>query len=173
MSSSHLAQLMVFWLEQKHVHASHRELLYQGMAEEFQARGKTIQTDRDVEEMQCRWLRLAIHAELDALREECAVRDEEMPVELEVEGGLVEGEAQSLGLEAEREAAAMVEDMDAQQPDDPWDSQQWGEGEHAEEPAGQQQDEEVQCDDSALGQRVLARLEQLEFSHDDDVELAE
>ena len=36
---------------------------------------------------------------------------------------------------------------------------------------GQQQDEEVQCDDSALGQRVLARLEQLEFSHDDDVEL--
>ena len=36
---------------------------------------------------------------------------------------------------------------------------------------GQQQDEEVQSDDSALGQRVLARLEQLEFSHDDDVEL--
>ena len=108
MQSTDLAQLIVLWLEAREAHASHRELIYQGMYEDLTARGRDLQNDNDVAEMQCYWVKMSIHRELDALREDCAARGEELPVELEVEGGLVEGEEQSLTLEAEREPASVV-----------------------------------------------------------------
>ena len=43
-----LAALIVFWLESKAVHCSHKTLLYQGMAEDLSARGKIMQTEQDV-----------------------------------------------------------------------------------------------------------------------------
>ena len=58
--------------------------------------------------MQCRWVRLAIHGELDVLRADCADAGEEIPVELEVEGGLVECESTSLSLDADRQASAIM-----------------------------------------------------------------
>ena len=90
------------------MHASHRQLIYQGMHEDLKARGRDLQTDSDVAEMQCYWVKMGIHREVDALREDCAARGAELPMELEVEGGLVEGEEQSLTLEAELEAASVV-----------------------------------------------------------------
>ena len=93
MQSTDLAQLIVFWLEAREVHASHRNLINQGMYDDLTARGRDLQNDNDVAEMQCYWVKMSIHRELDALREDCAARGEELPVELEVEGGLVEGGA--------------------------------------------------------------------------------
>ena len=49
-----------------------------------------------------------LHGELDALREECGSSGLEVPVDLEVEGGLVEGQEESASLEAEREATAVL-----------------------------------------------------------------
>jgi len=34
--------------------------------------------------MKCRWVRQAIHAELDSIREGCAARGESVPVDFEV-----------------------------------------------------------------------------------------
>ena len=85
MRSSDLAQLIVFWLEKKLVHSSHRQLIYQGMHEDLKARGRKLMNERDVEEMQIYWLKMRIHQELDVVREDCAARGEELPVELEVE----------------------------------------------------------------------------------------
>ena len=48
MFSGDLAALIVYWLESNDVHSSHKTLLYQGMAEDLSARGKSMQTDQDV-----------------------------------------------------------------------------------------------------------------------------
>ena len=40
--------------------------------------------------MQCRWVKLLLHGELDAVRELDGAQGEELAVDIEVEGGLVE-----------------------------------------------------------------------------------
>ena len=68
-----------------------RRDLYHGMLEDLRARDKTLQSELDVQAMQCRWVKLAIHGELEILQDDCAARGCELAVELEGEGGLVEG----------------------------------------------------------------------------------
>ena len=79
------------------------------MADDLRDRGKTLITDRDVEEMQCRWIRLAIHGELEALGAHCASHDMEFLVDFEVEGGLMQPEAPSNAMAAEQQAKSMIE----------------------------------------------------------------
>ena len=69
-----LAQLLVYWLEEGQVAASMKEIIYHGMEADLRARGKRVETMDDEQLMKCRWLRLAIHAELDAIREDGAIR---------------------------------------------------------------------------------------------------
>ena len=73
------------------------------------ARGKTAQTEHDMRLLKCRWVKQQLHGELDALREECAALGQELPIDLEVEGGLVQAEEESATLEAEKEAAAVLQ----------------------------------------------------------------
>ena len=76
LSSTDLAQLIVYWLEQGHLPDQMRQVLYKGMVEDLTQRGKTCQTELDSQAMQCRWVKLLLHGELDAVREGCAARCE-------------------------------------------------------------------------------------------------
>ena len=88
------------------------------MADDLTQRGKTCQTELDSQAMQCRWVKLLLHGELDAVRGGCAARGEALPVDLAVEGGLLEcAGAEPATVEAERQAEAIAEQL-RQQPDD-------------------------------------------------------
>ena len=84
MGTRHLAALLVYWLEQGQVPAQMGEAVYNGMVAELQSRGKCVETHEDEEHMKCRWIRQAIHAELDSVREEWAASGKELPVDFEV-----------------------------------------------------------------------------------------
>ena len=109
MSSRDLAQLLVYWLEEGQLPAQMREDLYEGMLPDLQARMKTIQTHDDEQAMMCRWLKLTIHRELDSAREAWAGSEGAVPVELEVEGGIVDAEHPSISAEAEQEATSVLQ----------------------------------------------------------------
>jgi hypothetical protein len=47
-------------------------------------RSKRVETADDEQLMKCRWIRQAIHLELDSVREEWAAAGEDMPVDFEV-----------------------------------------------------------------------------------------
>ena len=80
-----IAQLLVYWLEESHVPSQMGNAVYEGMLAELQSRAKRIETAEDEQLMKCRWVRQAIHAELDALREECAAIGDGLPLDFEVE----------------------------------------------------------------------------------------
>jgi hypothetical protein len=79
-----LAQLLVYWLEEGHVPAQMAHMVYHGMLADLQARNKSCVTEEDDQLMKCRWVRQAVHAELDCIREECAAQGQDLPVDLEV-----------------------------------------------------------------------------------------
>ena len=62
------------------------------MSEELARRGKSIQTEDDKERMQSRWVKMAVHVELGLLLADCLTAGEDLPIELEIEGALVEAE---------------------------------------------------------------------------------
>ena len=74
LSSTDLAQLIVYWLERGQLPDEMRQVLYKGMVENLTQRGKTCQTELDSQAMQCRWVKLLLHRELGAVREQCAAR---------------------------------------------------------------------------------------------------
>ncbi len=111
LSSRDIAQLVVYWLEEGHVPVQMQAALYEGMLEDLLSRGKRIETAGDEQLMKCRWLRQLMHGELDAVRLEWESQGAEFPIDLEVEGGLVPGEELPATAEAEREAAALLEDL--------------------------------------------------------------
>ena len=61
--------------------------------------------------MQCRWIRQKIHLELDFVREDWAQAHGDLPVEFDVEAAIEEGEAPSIGADAEAAATALLEDL--------------------------------------------------------------
>jgi hypothetical protein len=73
------------------------------------AHGKSIQTEDDKEQMQSRWVKMAVHVELEHLLADCLAAGEDLPVELEIEGALVEAEGPSAEMEADRQASALVD----------------------------------------------------------------
>ena len=73
--------------------------IQEGAEEELTARGKTIQTDKDKDEMWVRWIKQKIHGELDSLRTAL-----DLPEELEVFSSMQEGEEKSYSAEVQREA---------------------------------------------------------------------
>ena len=70
-----------------------------GAPEDLAARHKTIQTDKDQEEMWVRWVKQRIHGELDSLR--LAL---DLPEELDVFSSFQEGEQKPYSAEVELEA---------------------------------------------------------------------
>ena len=83
-STREIAALLVFWLEELHVPQQMGATVYDGMLAELKTRNKHIETNEDEQDMKCRWIRQAIHLELDSVREEWATASESMPVDFEV-----------------------------------------------------------------------------------------
>ena len=83
-STRDLAQLLVYWLEERQVPHQMGEEVYEGMLADLKARSKRVETAEDEQLMKCRWIRQAIHLELDSVREEWAAAGEGMPVDFEV-----------------------------------------------------------------------------------------
>ena len=100
LSTSDIAQLVVYWLEDGHVPLQMQQTLYDGMWAELQARGKTLQAEGDEEAMKVRWVKQTIHFELDSLREELARSEGGLPLDLEVDAEMIEAEQPSATLEA-------------------------------------------------------------------------
>ena len=80
-----VAQLLVYWLAECQVPSQMGEAVYKGMSEHWRQNNKRAETEEDDQLLKCRWVRWLIHAELDAVREECAARGEDLAVDLEVE----------------------------------------------------------------------------------------
>lgn len=83
-STRDLAQLLVYWLEERQVPHQMGDAVYEGMLADLSARSKRVETAEDEQLMKCRWIRQAIHLELDSVREEWAAAGEGMPVDFEV-----------------------------------------------------------------------------------------
>jgi hypothetical protein len=115
LATREIAQLIVYWLEEKQVPSQMGESVYQGMVEELQARGKRVETLEDEQLMKCRWIRQAIHWELDVVREQWAHAGHELATEFEILGELLQGEQQPANLEAEKEALSLLEHLRLQQ----------------------------------------------------------
>ena len=108
LGTSDVAQLLVYWLEERQLPAEMREALYAGMLEDLEKRGKKVMTADDEQCMKSRWVKQTIHKELDQVREVWLSRNGEAPVDLEVEGGIGQGEATSMVAEAEQEAQKLL-----------------------------------------------------------------
>ena len=111
-SSAALAQLMVYWIEENQLPSEMGVVLYRGMMEDLQERGKRIETVPDSESMKCRWVRLAIHRELDIARSQHA-GDVDAYVDIEVDACMVQGEAPSQTVEAEDAAEDILASLRA------------------------------------------------------------
>eukprot|EP00973_Karenia_brevis_P083233 11540313-Karenia_brevis.AAC.1 len=96
-----MAQLLVYWLEEGQVPSQMKEVVYEGMLEELQQRGKKLQAEGDEEAIKCRWIKQSIHYELDVMREDVARSQEALPNDLEVDAEMIEAEQPSATLEAE------------------------------------------------------------------------
>ena len=109
LSSRDIAQVLVYLLDDGQLPQQMRSELYDGAELELRDRGKTVQTENDEAAMKCRWLRLTIHKELDVCRE-CigSAASVGMPIELEVEGAMIEAPMESISKEAEKEATELL-----------------------------------------------------------------
>jgi len=83
-STRDIAQLLVYWLEERQVPQQLGVAAYEGMMTYLEARGKLPETGDDEQVMKCRWIRQAIHLELDSVREEWATAGKDLPVNFEV-----------------------------------------------------------------------------------------
>ena len=70
-----------------------------GAQDDLTARNKTLQTDKDHEEMWVRWIKQRIHGELDSLRMAL-----DLPEEFDIFASIAEGEQKHLSAEVELEA---------------------------------------------------------------------
>ena len=106
-----LAQLLVYWLEEEKVPARMREGIYDGMVADLRSREKRVETWEDEQLMKCRWVRQAVHAELDSMRNDCASRGVELPVDFEVDGDIAAREQGPANAEALEQATALLRDL--------------------------------------------------------------
>jgi len=114
LSTRDLAQLLVYWLEEKHVPVEMAHTIYDGMEAELRKRGKINVTIEDEQLMKCRWVRQSIHAEIDAVRVESDATGEGLAVELEVDGEIAQNLQQPANAEAIKEATTILQDLRAQ-----------------------------------------------------------
>ena len=63
--SGDLGQLLVACLEGRQLPEQMRDTIYQGMQDDLVQRGKVIVTEQDSHATTCRWVKLAIHRELE------------------------------------------------------------------------------------------------------------
>jgi hypothetical protein len=75
-----IAQLVVYWLEERQVPVQMGDAVYDGML----TANRTALTEEDEQLMKCRWVRQNIHAELDAVGEEHDATGAGLPMEFEV-----------------------------------------------------------------------------------------
>ena len=109
-----IAQLLVYWLSESQVPSQMRDAVYGGMEADLDSRGKRVETEDDEQLMKCRWVRQLIHGELDAVRETCAAAGEDLPVDFEVDGEILEGQQKPANAEAREQATALLRDLQAQ-----------------------------------------------------------
>jgi len=120
LSTGTIAQLIVYWLEGSGIEGEHprlpeavRQQLYKGMKEDLLDRGKKAVNSEEELAMQVRWIKQSIHRELDLTREAMATKNEDLPVYLDVEGGIMQGEAPSIVADAEEEAQKVISALQA------------------------------------------------------------
>ena len=106
-----VAQLIVYWLDEKALPWSMRDTIYKGMQEDLEKRGKTVQTEADENAMKSRWVRQRVHGELDATREAYIGRSQDTAVDLDVDFDMPEAQQVSLTAESEQEAARLLEEL--------------------------------------------------------------
>ena len=115
MSTRDLAQLLVYWLDEGQVPSVMRDALYQDMRQYSHDKNEKWATEDDELRYKSRWLRWRIHDELDALREGCASRGEDLPIDLDVQCGLASMEQRPANAEAEAHATALLEQLRSQE----------------------------------------------------------
>ena len=91
MGSREIAQLLVYWFEERQLPAEMGDALYQGMLEDLRERKKTIETHDDEQAMKSRWVKQLVHQELNLAREAWLANAPDMPVDLEIDFERQEG----------------------------------------------------------------------------------
>ena len=115
----------MYWIKERFLPNDIGERILIGMTADAEANGKlsNLTTEEDSNAMMCRWVRLAIQNELEQLLATAAESaPEATTVHWDVEGVIVEGEAPSLSLEAEKEAMSILTHLRSQ---DKEHSQSW------------------------------------------------
>ena len=110
-NSSDLSQFIMYLLEEGRVPFQFRDNIYKGMLEDLQDRGRNIQTEKDEIEMKARWVKQILHKELDTARELAGLDGTDMPVDLDIDCTMVEGEAPSISVETEEEARRLQDTL--------------------------------------------------------------
>ena len=114
LGTGELAALVIYWLDEKYVAEEMRPGVYQGMVEDLEVRGKTVQTDSDHEVMKSRWVKQKIHGELDLTREEYFKNESDVLVDLDVEYEMVQAEQPSISIETEQAAKKLITQLTAE-----------------------------------------------------------
>ena len=102
MGSQDLANFILWLIEDNQLPHDLVSLIQEGAQEELAARHKTLQTDKDQEEMWVRWIKQRIHGELDSLQTAL-----DLPEELDVFSSFQEGEQKPYSAEVELEARTL------------------------------------------------------------------
>ena len=109
--SNDIAQLLVYLLDDGQLPGTLREEMYMGMSSDLRERGKAVQTEHDELLMKTRWVKQRVHQELDTARERWFEETGHMPVDLDVDCAMAEGESPSITMEAEQEATKVFEHL--------------------------------------------------------------
>ena len=110
-----LAALLVFLLRSNNLSEDLRTRLFEGMLADLAQREREVRTENDEMEMEARWVKLRIHGELEAAREQLTQRGEDLDFDLtDIHCAMMDGEAPSLIQETEAEAAMLVKRLEAE-----------------------------------------------------------
>ena len=130
MGSQDLANFILWLIEDNQLPNDLVSPIQEGAQEELAARQKTVQTDKDQEEMWVRWIKQRIHGELDSLQTAL-----DLPEELDVFSSFQEGEQKPYSAEVELEARTLqaslgdeAERVPAEQERDEMLQEFWDEG---------------------------------------------
>ena len=102
LGSRQLSQLLLYLIEESEIPSDARADILQGMLEDLSHRGKTIQTAPDEQTMTSRWIKQRVHGELEAAQESWMRTYDGLPVDIEVEFDMHEGEPMSVAAETEK-----------------------------------------------------------------------
>lgn len=109
MGTRELAQLLVYNLEEHQLPLEMGTAIYDGMHEDLQKRGKTIEAQDDEQAMKSRWVKQLLHQELDSTRTAWLGNAADMHLDLDIEGEIHEVPHLSVIDETEQEAAKLID----------------------------------------------------------------